>query len=119
MRKIPGVFRGRKCCELLTSGIQRTASFIVSKWFESSVADTSTLASVNPELVFQRYGELAGQNVNQLESVVRCSVSNPGTIDTLKKAFANMGQPHTENGAKVVFHANAQRTCSLRCDPSY
>ena len=78
--------------------------------YSNALVDTTTVADGRltwSEIIFQRYSELAGANVNQLESVVRCSVSNPGTISTLKRAFASMDQPYTDNGAKVVFRADA------------
>jgi hypothetical protein len=61
------------------------------------------------ELAFQRYHELAGSDVNKLESVVRKNVANPGTLNTIRKAYMNMGKVFGEGttGDKVVFNANA------------
>jgi hypothetical protein len=103
--KSTGVNKG----EINIAGFSAYRRTIIAKY---SFADADTTPKGSPnrltwsELIFQRYEELAGVNVNQLESVVRSSVSNADTIRTLTQDFANMGQPFATNGAPVVFNAN-------------
>ncbi|KIW32593.1 uncharacterized protein PV07_04123 [Cladophialophora immunda] len=98
-----------KGAEINISGVSSDHKTMVA-FYSNARADATAVDEGRltwSELVFQRYSELAGPDVNKLESVVRCSVSNPGTINTLKKAFQDMGKPYETDGEKIIFHANA------------